>query len=99
MYSKDFYFTIEYPHTCLFEGKNAFFLVVATSIKGKYFIFADKLYEEEINLAEAYRTEIEGKEFDSLFNSHKSKGKIVTCPTFRRDVESALGETTALMSV
>lgn len=57
---------------------------------GKYFILGDKLYEEEIDLALAYRNEIEGKDFNKLFKNQKHNGKLVTCPTFRKEVEQNL---------
>lgn len=45
VHSGYFYFTIDPPHSYFCEKTDLYYLLISTSIKNRYYILADKVYE------------------------------------------------------
>lgn len=65
-----FYFTIEPPHTYFTEKKDLYYLLIATSMKNKYYILADKVYEESegIDLYKKFKEEVVNRKVSEFFS-------------------------------
>lgn len=85
-----FYFTIDPPHTYFTETKDLYYLLIATSMKNKYYILADKIYEEseDIDLYKKLKEEVVNRRVSDVFVSggEKMRGKVVGCPKFEKKV-------------
>ena len=63
VYAKYFYFTVEPPYSYLHETKDVYYLLLSTSVENRYFILADKIYEEteQLDLYQHFRANVLSK--------------------------------------
>lgn len=94
MHSKYFYFTVEPPYSYYYENNDVYYFLISTYDGKKFFLLADKLYEEDgqVDLVKDFKENIAGKPLNSIFKPQKSSNKIISCPLFKKQVEIQINQ-------